>query len=212
MSADKVYMWFPLIVLLSSAIVLIGPYVAWMIRRDRARKEAWRSWAAANDFEFVPREGPLRARTGDHVRGRRGAIEFELHMARAATGNRGIVYTRLVATGERLVSARLEVRARSWIQRLNRHLLADWVEIDDARFGERWLARGERRDEVVALLNDDLRQALIESRGIEIVRITEGSVEVLLRGEPADPAILDRALDVACAAWPRTRAPLRRAS
>ncbi len=205
-------MWLPLAFCLSSAMIVLAPYIAWRLRVDRQRTEAWAQWASSRGFEFVARSGPIFARVGERVRGDLGGLQIELDLCRVANGNRGILYTRLVATGDELAGAPIEIRERSFVERLNTFVLANWVEIDDAEFAEDWLARGERRDEVLALLGDDLRRALRESRRIESVRIEGGRLEILIRGEPADHDVFDRALDVATAAWSTKQRRVRLAS
>jgi hypothetical protein len=205
-------MWLPLAFFLSSALIILGPYIAWKLRVDRVRMEAWESWAAARGFEYVPRSGSLFARVGERVRGAVGGIRLELDLCRVANGDHGALYTRLVATGDELVGTPVEVRRRSLIQRLNTLVLDHWVEIDDADFSEHWLARGERRAEVLAVLGNDLRRALLESRRIEIVRVNGPRVEILIPGEPDDFDVFDRALDVATAAWATNRVRMRLAS
>jgi hypothetical protein len=189
----------------ASSVVVFGPFIAWQVHRDRARSGAWRDWAEAKGFEFEAAPNAWRRRGGDRVRGMVGGVEFHVELCTLRIGDSSRRFTRIVARGGDLVPAAVELRQRSRFERLNEVLGDDWIDFGAPYLPNVWFARGAQIDNALRAIDARFKRLLVACERVELVQLDGGRVEICLGGEIASTHLLERALDLACAAWPRTR-------
>jgi hypothetical protein len=177
-------------------VALVARFVQ---RRDEARLEAWRLFAATRGYRYTGAGGPWYRRTAPEIRGERGGVGFTLDRYIVSTGESAATYTRLQAECRRARGSHFTLRHNGFWVGIGRSVGMQFVETGDREFDQQYALRGEVIGRLDELLTPALREAIVSMERHITLTVQNELATLQWTGVETDAVVIDAAIDAIAA-------------